>query len=127
MVTPNGAGAHQQADDQQEVPFAPAPLIDLTTVAPPPPGQMAQAIAQTAPPGSVPESPQAATGQQQQTASSSSAPMPSAAPTPSPPTHADLENNIVNKIMAQMTAQFNLMDLREQQQRLFQEAQINTP
>ena len=98
MTTPNGADAHQPADEQPEVPFAPAPLIDLTNVAPPTPGQMAQAAAQIAPPGSVPDSPQAATGQPPQTASSSSAPMPSAAPTSSLPTSAELENNIVRNL-----------------------------
>ena len=98
MATPNGADTHQPADDQPEVQFATAPLIDLTAVLPPPPAQIAQATTTAAPPGSVPDSPQAATGQAQQTASSSSAQMPAAAPAPSPLSHADLENNIVNKI-----------------------------
>ena len=89
MTTPNGADAHQQADEQTEVPYAHLPTIDLMNAQLPTQGLVDQA--QTA----VPDSPQATTGQPPQTISSPSAPMPSAVPVSSPPSSVELEDNIV--------------------------------
>ena len=89
MAQPNGAEPQQAPDEQPEIPYARPPTVELANAQVPTQGQMDQA--QTVVPGSIPDSPQAATGQQQQTASSSSAPMPSAAPTSSLPTPTELE------------------------------------